>query len=309
MLEVPPTPDGRPGEGDWDLWVEQIYLQVVKVVGFDSIRLPLCWSCYTGDEPPYAIESRYFERVDEVVRWALEVDLAVVLVMHSYWQMNVHPADHRQRYLALWRQIARHYWDWSPDLMFELLDEPGASMEADDWNALLPSVVAVVRESNPERTLIVGPAARNSVTALEQLQLPVDNHLVATVHLFEPQTFTHSGLAYLGHLPPGATWTGSAAEREALEGLLDQAQRFASSKGVPLYVGEFGSSVYADGASRLRYTAFVVGAMAAREMAWAYWDFGGWFRVYDCFNHHHAPDSTFQGTGWNEPLLSALLDT
>jgi endoglucanase len=48
--------------------------------------------------------------------------------------------------------------------------------------------------------------------------------------------------------------------------------------------------------SRARWTAFLRAEAEQRDIAWAYWEFGAGFGVYDRANRV-----------WNEPLLSALI--
>ena len=70
-------------------------------------------------------------------------------------------------------------------------------MTAERWNDLLAEALAVVRASNPERAVLVGPVRWNIVDALPTLRLPDDEHLIATVHYYSPFRFTHQGAGWL----------------------------------------------------------------------------------------------------------------
>ena len=84
--------------------------------------------------------------------WALARGLTVIVDFHHYDEMMSDPNGHRERYLAIWRQVAEHYQDYPATVFFELLNEPNSAQDVSTWNGLLPQALAVVRESNPTRT-------------------------------------------------------------------------------------------------------------------------------------------------------------
>jgi hypothetical protein len=84
------------------------------------------------------------------------------------------------------------------------------------WNALLVKALAVVRQSNPTRPVIVGPTRWNSITMLPLLKLPADPNLIVTVHFYDPFTFTHQGAGWVNPSPPtGTRWDGSTGSLAA----------------------------------------------------------------------------------------------
>jgi hypothetical protein len=79
-------------------------------------------------------------------------------------------------------------------VLFELLNEPHGKLDADRWNALLAQILPVVRASNPQRTLVIGPTNWNSLSKLDSLKLPAsDRNILVTFHYYEPFRFTHQG--------------------------------------------------------------------------------------------------------------------
>ncbi|HEY7483527.1 MAG TPA: cellulase family glycosylhydrolase [Streptosporangiaceae bacterium] len=63
------------------------------------------------------------------------------------------PHTQRDRFVALWRQIAARYAERGPQLYFELLNEPRDAMTGQAWNELVPVALAAVRVSNPDRVV------------------------------------------------------------------------------------------------------------------------------------------------------------
>ncbi|MGD0383565.1 MAG: cellulase family glycosylhydrolase [Thermoguttaceae bacterium] len=290
-----------PKEGDWGVVLKAEYFQRIAAAGFDSVRIPVRWSSHAEQSPPYKIDPKFFERVDWAIDQALKNHLIPVLNVHHYEEIFNVPDKHGERFLALWQQIAEHYKDYPPDLALELLNEPHANLTSDKWNRLLSEAIRVIRPSNPQREIVVGPVGWNGIGELPTLVLPEDDrHLIVTVHYYNPFHFTHQGAEWAGAEARnwlGTKWTGTKTERQAVILDLDKAITWAVEHRRPLYLGEFGAYNKAEMESRARWTRFVAEEALQRKMGFAYWEFCSGFGVFDP-----------QKNQWIEPLKKALLD-
>jgi endoglucanase len=273
--------DRRDGLRGWQVGPE--HLDAIALAGFSGVRLPVRWA--EGLVGP----------VSEVVDAAWARGLAVVVTNHHDDEAMADPHGAAGRLAELWRGIATHFLGGRGQLAFELLNEP--LMSAADWNGLLPGVLAAVREVDRGRQVVVGGTDASSVAGLRRLELPADDRLVATLHYYEPFRFTHQGAGWLPGADAwlGATW-GTAADRAAVSADLSEAVSWASERGVPLYVGEFGVVAAADRASRLRWTAWVRHELERLGIPWAYWDLATEFGTYD-----------LERGVWDAELLDTLL--
>jgi endoglucanase len=275
------------------------FITLTAQAGFTAIRLPVRWDARAGIQPPYRIAPDFFERVDGVVQMALKHKLAIVLDMHHYANMMLEPAAERERFLAIWRQVAEHYRDAPPTVLFELLNEPNRELTRERWNEALAAVLPIVRESNPNRTLIVGGGDWNSGPALESLRLPADDrNLIATFHYYEPMAVTHQGAEWVSGAGAwvGTTWRGTSSEMQKLRDDFDRVQRWAEREKRPMLLGEFGAYSRADEATRIAWTRAVREQAEARGFAWAYWELASSFGVLEPLSLQ-----------WRRPLLEALL--
>lgn len=284
------------GDGP-ELPLDERYFDEVARAGFDTVRLPVRWSVHAEAAPPYAIDPAFFPRVDAGVRAALDRDLNLVVNVHHYHELCAAPDEHLPRFLALWHQIAARYADHCGRLCFELLNEPHGHLTADRRNTVLAQTLDVVRETNPERTVIIGSPELNAPGALPALTVPDDDHLIATVHYYAPFEFTHQGAGWVEGAERwlGRTW-GDTADESAVRDDLAKVAAWGRAQRLPLFLGEFGAFSRADMISRARWTAFVRAEAERLGMSWAYWEFGTDFGAFD-------PDRFT----WREPLRRALL--
>jgi endoglucanase len=289
-----------PKEGDWGIVLKEEYFDRIKSAGFDSVRLPVCWSAHAETSPPYRIDSEFSNRVDWAISQALKRRITPIVNMHNDDGIVQEPDKHRERFLAIWRQISERYKDYPRALAFELFNEPNGNLTADRWNQLLADAIEIVRRTNPTREIVVGPVAWNGIKELPSLELPEkDRHLVATVHYYNPFRFTHQGASWVGADSQkwlGTKWMGTPAEQQDVARDFDAAIAWAVKHRRPIWLGEFGAYSKADLESRARWTRFVAAEALKRKMGFAYWEFCSGFGIYNPERRQ-----------WIDPLKEALL--
>lgn len=289
-----------PWEGSWGVYVKNEYFDLVKKAGFDHVRVPIRWNAHALYEHPYTIRSYIFERVDEIVNLALKNNLYIIINIHNYEEIMQNPEKHKERFLAIWKQIAEHYKDYPDNLWFELLNEPNTNLTSNIWNEYLKEAIKMIRRTNPSRKIVIGPADWNNIYKLNELSIPSDDkNIIVTFHYYNPFYFTHQGAEWVSPSPPvGVKWMGTDEEKKAIDRELDMVVEWAKRNGnVPLWMGEFGAYYKADMDSRVRWTEYLARSAEKRGIAWAYWDFASFgFGVYDGLNKM-----------WRTPLLKALI--
>jgi endoglucanase len=291
--------EGYPAEGDWGVLIQEEYLDLIREAGFNSVRIPIRWSAHADENAPDTIDADFLARVDEVTGWALERDLAVVINFHHYDALFLDPNGHEERFLAMWAQVAEHFQDAPPTMVFEILNEPHDSLTPGRWNQMLVEALAVIRENNPDRIVVIGPGEWNGVRALKHLELPEDDrNLIVTFHYYSPFQFTHQGAEWAsgseGWL--GTTWEGTSNQKSLLSFDFQIASQWADENDRPIYLGEFGAYEKADIESRAIWTDAVARTAEKYGFSWSYWEFCAGFGIYD-------PDTET----WNEPLVDALI--
>lgn len=298
-----------PTEGAWGLKVEDEFIQLFGAAPAVSsaVRLPVRWSNHASTDAGATIDAAFMTRIEGIVNKLLARGVTVVLNMHHYRQLDGDPVDAGEatvaadvvqlRFLAMWRQIAERFAGAGPGLVFELYNEPHNKLEA-DWNTLASRALRVVRASNPNRVVMIGPVQWNSPYALSKLQLPADANLLLTVHHYEPFSFTHQGADWISPVPATGVDCCDATQLAKIREGLDLALNSAKSTGYPVVVGEFGAFNKAPAAARVRYMQAMRSEMASRQMPWMYWELASGFGLYDPTAH-----------AWRADLVKALYGT
>jgi endoglucanase len=290
-----------PTEGEWGMTIEKEYFKLIKDAGFQSVRIPIRWSAHTNSNSPYKIDAGFMERVDQVVGWALDQNLAVMMNIHHFNELMNEPNQHKQKFLSIWNQVARHFKDHPELVVFEVLNEPHSNLETDLWNSFLQDAINTIRESNPNRVLVAGTAPWGGFDGIRSLNLPeADRQIIVTVHYYNPFQFTHQGAEWVEDNSDswlGTTWTATEDQINDVNSDFDAVELWSEQNDRPVHVGEFGAYSRAPESSRNIWTKYIRTAADERNFSWAYWEFGAGFGVYDRENEV-----------WRSGLLDALIN-
>ncbi len=201
-----------PNEGDWGGVIQAEDFPFIAQRGFDHVRIPIRFSGHASAESPYTIDAAFFSRVDTVLDQAAAANLAVVVDMHAYDELASDVATHRDRFVALWTQVAARYQSRPDTVAFELLNEPYSQLDT-TWNDVMLPAIQAIRATNPRRLLIVDSVFWADPTRLSLLMLPDDANIMASIHLYEPKLFTFQGQDWIGaaFLTTGVIFPGPPA--------------------------------------------------------------------------------------------------
>jgi endoglucanase len=273
------TFDAPDGEGTWCPQPAQpAFFDDFKAAGFKHVRLPVTWEKHMQATAPYTVDAKFLARIAEVVGWANQRGLVVVLNAHHEGWFKDDPAGQMKRFEALWRQLANRFKD-VPDqlLVFEVLNESDAKhITAAQTTDMNERILRVIRKTNPGRCVILGAVGDNADRLVRELEVPKDPQIIATYHCYDPWFFVCGE----PRNPSDATW-GSDAQKADYLRIMDPIKKWSDAHKVPIYLGEWGTSTKCDSKSRLEYYRFVPAQAAACGFSNAIWDDGGGMRIYD----------------------------
>ena len=280
------------------------HIQAIKDAGFHTIRVPITTFRHM-DKAGQHLDKETFRRLDAIVDAGVKAGLNVIIDEHDYDDCGK-DADACAALLPnVWYELSAHYKDAPPSVMFELLNEPHGAVDDKIWNAWLPDLIAIVRETNPTRNIIIGGTHWNSKNDLPLLKLPEnDRHIIVTFHYYDPFHFTHQGASWAGADVAALhdiEWKGTKEELAQLDADFDQVAAWGKANNRPIFLGEYGTYGKANPRmdERAAWTRAVSKAADARGFARAFWYFSEGpvgFTAYDTAKNQ-----------WVEPIKDALL--
>jgi endoglucanase len=280
----------------------------IKNLGCDVIRLPINLHAMTSGSPDYTIDPLFYSYLDQIIDWAEELELHLILDNHSFEpEVDTNP-DIGDILIPVWMQMAQHYKDRTTYVYYEVLNEPHGISDT-IWNQIQQQVIDAIRAVDQTHTIIVGPAGWNSYNNLKFMPEYEDDNLIYTFHFYDPFLFTHQGASwtdpsleslagvpfpyYAGDIPVCPpelenTWVKDSLANyrdtetvEHIKELIDIAADFQITRNVPLFCGEFGAYMpNSDGKNRLYWYNLVRSCFELKGIAWTMWDYKGDFGLF-----------------------------
>jgi endoglucanase len=286
-MNVGNTLDAIPNETSWgNPPITQALLQQFAADGYKSIRIPITWTAHAGPAPTYTVDPAWMNRVQQVVDWAQQAGLYVMINMHhDSWQwVSSMPTNHDAviaQYTAVWTQVSNRFVNYPNTLMFESINEPVFN-NVDDATALTyldtlnTTFFNTVRRSgglNATRPLVLtvlgGSATQQHLDSLAATIANLnDSNLITTFHYYSYWPFSVNIVGF------------TAFDSTVINDLttsFDAVYKTFVAKGIPAVIGEFGvlNGNAIERGENLKYQEFVTQYARSKRMARMYWDTGG----------------------------------
>lgn len=295
----------------------------IKEKGFNTVRIPVTWfgRKSTAESSNYTVSASLMTRVKQVVNYAIDEGLRVVLNAHhdGEWLVPIkylsdgYTIDEEgmtsmlNGYSKLWSQIADVFKDYGENLMFESMNEV---REGNNWsgyyeaylgiNRINQTFVDAVRKAggnNDKRYLVVKAYAGGglSKSSLSTFKIPDDpaNHIIFSFHSYSPSDFAFDP-ADSGK--PEQTKYVEEDLVSSLETALKKAKTNFIDNGVPVIIGEFGSVNKNNTEERIKHAKKYVSLAAEYNIKCFWWDDGGKYNLVD--------RTTFQ---WKNTIADEML--
>lgn len=261
-------------------------VEAIVAEGFGHVRIPATWDPFADLQAPYTIQSVRLNRYEQVVDWALERGLYVIINMHheAWFKFGYNDPNNRARFVAIWEQLIARFSDKSPSLIFEILNEPGGNetgLTFDQIDTVNREILALIRSTQPTRLVVYAGNGFSGIERLEAATIPAagDQYLFANYHNYDPFQF-----GILCERP----WI-LAQDRDELEAIYQRAALYGLNNDVPIMMNEFGVPFlnFAKPQDRCEQSQRLDYLKAHAELSKQYgivptvWDDGGSFRLFN----------------------------
>lgn len=282
-------------------------IRTIADAGFKTIRIPVSWHNHVDEN--YQISEAWLNRVQEVVDWALDEELYVILNIHhdneeGFMYPSYELLDQSKKYVqSIWEQLSVRFAEYDERLIFETLNEPRQTGTDHEWwidaasetgkecvdcvNQINQAAVDTIRSSgqgyNASRYIMVpGYCASADFALTDGFVIPTDsgtaeNRILVSVHAYTPYNFALAGEndQYSTDLFSVAQKNGTADIDTFMKRLYDK----YTSKGIGVVIGEFGARNKNNNLeARTEFAAYYVARARHYGMTACWWDnnaFGG----------------------------------
>ncbi len=293
----------------YDTFIVEDDIKEIKSWGLDHIRVPVDYNLVEDEEGNYLEEG--FAYIQKAIDWAGKYGLNMVLDLHKTYGYSFDAAEeesgffdneaYQERFYKLWDQFASRYGKYSDRLAFEILNEVTDKEYSDTWNRISGECIQRIRKFAPDIKILIGGYYNNSIEALKDLSMPVDENIVYNFHCYEPLIFTHQGGWWVPGMDtsfrmpfdvPYSEYTKNADEHlsafsekfdkynpddkigiEYFEDLVSEAVRVAEERNVALYCGEFGVIELAEAEDALKWYKLICACFDKYDIARAAWSY------------------------------------
>ena len=289
----------------------QALIDKVKSLGFNTVRVPVSWGKHvSGDN--YTIDSAWLARVKEVVDYCYKNDMYVILNIHhdtkssasasgaGYYPRSSAYSSSEKFVTSVWSQAAEYFKDYDYHLIFETLNEPRLIGTGYEWwfnkwsipsevkdaidciNKLNQKAVDTIRDtgSNNRGRLIMCPGYDASIdgATVSGFKLPTDisgnkNRIAISVHAYSPYNFAMN-------VGSGSTSTYTSSIKNELQDLFSTLKSNFRDKGIPVVIGEFGSTDKNNTAERVKWATDYTALAKKNNIPCVLWDNNA-FAVYN----------------------------
>lgn len=264
--------NGVAGETAWgNPKATQEAFNKIKAAGFRTVRIPVTWLGHIGPAPDYKIDEKWLGRIAEVVGYAEAAGLNAIVNIHhdgadsKNWldiKTAAKDADVHKQILAqvsaMWGQIADKFKDKGDFLIFEAFNEihdggwgwgenrndGGKQYRClNEWNQAFVDAVRASGGRNADRILGIPAYCTNVDLAISTFVFPKDtakDRLMMAVHCYDPYDYTLPATkSEWGHTADASKKVSGDNEAD-LKKVFEKLNRNFISKGIPVYMGEFG---------------------------------------------------------------------
>ena len=270
--------NGIPSETAWGQpTVTQALIDKVKAAGFKTIRIPVSYLNYIGPGPNYPINAAWLNRIQQVVDYAYNRGLYVLINMHGDGYKTVNgswlicdssaQSTIKAKYQKVWQQVAARFGGYDQHLVLEAMNEEFDGQYGNptqpcysNINAYDQIFVDTVRRTggnNASRWLLVAGWNTNIdyttgnygfVMPSDQYRSPAvpagEQRLMISVHYYSPWDFAGQEDGTITQWGRGATNPAKKStwgQEDYLDAQLKAVNTKFVAKGYPAIVGEYGS--------------------------------------------------------------------
>ena len=263
----------------------------MKEWGFDFVRLPMDYRCWTDKDDPYRYDEKVLKEIDEAVAFGAKHGVHVCLNLHrapGYTvakppeKLNLWKDEEAQKQFdAQWAHFAKRYQGMpSTAVSIDLVNEP-ANVPSAEYAKVARRVVAAIRGVDADRLVISDGNSWGNDPVMELADLGI----AQSTRGYQPFQLTHYKASWAGGNWAEPTWplkVGNEVQDAAwLRKRYIEPWKALEAKGVGVHVGEWGAYNKTPHAVVLAWMKDILALWKEAGWGWAVWTLRGSFGPID----------------------------
>lgn len=272
--------------------------------GIKTIRIPISWAKHM-DKTTYTVNQEWMARVKEIVDWAIDDDMYVIINSHhdnwlstskipacnGYYPNEKNKIESERFLYNLWTQIALAFNNgYDEHLIFETMNEPRLAGTNHEWwfdgnaadckdaakclneyNQIVVDAVRATGGNNQKRFIMCTPLQASPESAFSPaFVMPTDDEpgkLIVSIHAYRPYNFAM--------VSPGDVNFTNMHIVELGKLFKSLYTRFIA-KGYPVVIGEYGATNKNNLEDRIKWMNFFITESRKYGITSCLWDNGAW---------------------------------
>ena len=282
-------------------------VEFIANLGYDHIRIPVDEEQLFTEDGQRDAEA--FTLLHNALGWCEEFNLRAIIDLHILRSHHFNEEDKplftdaraQEQFYECWRKLSAELSKYSVDkVAYEPMNEPVAD-EHETWNIIVNRCYDVIRQLEPNRTIIIGSNRWQSFSTVQYLRIPEnDPNIIISFHYYNPMLLTHYKASWSNtrdlNVPvhyPGqliadddmeeadnyandgkAVYDIDVIERDFLQ-VIEVAKRY----NLDVYCGEYGCINLAPNEDKIRWYNDMYTLFERHGIGRANWDFKGSFAI------------------------------
>lgn len=284
--------------------------------GFDFVRLPMDYRCWTDKSAPYKLDEKVLGEIDRAVEFGRKHGVHVNLNLHrapGYTvasppeKLDLWTDEEAQKQFDFqWSQFARRYRGVSSaEVSFDLVNEP-AGVKPEVYAKVARRVVAAIRREDLQR-LVISDGLQWGRDPIFEL---ADLGIAQSTRGYDPMEVSHYQASWVnGQRWAEPTWPLKQGQRVVDRDWLYQNKilpwKKLDQKGVGVHVGECGCYSRTPHEVALAWMRDFLTLWKEAGWGWALWNFRGSFGILDSGRNDVAYED-FRGRKLDRKMLELL---
>ena len=262
--------------------------------GFNFVRLPLDYRCWTNPEKPDQLDEKILKEIDQAVEFGKRYKVHVNINLHRAPGYCVNPPKEKldlwkeeeavKQFCRQWKTFAERYKGIPNErVSFDLINEPSSTIATPDYVRVMSATIDTIRNVDPERLIVVDGLSWGTKPVFDL----VEKKVAQSTRGYNPMQISHCKASWIEGSDkwPVPEWPLKIGDRifdkERCRREYIEPWKALQQKGAGVHVGEWGAFNKTPHSVVLAWMEDMLSLWKEAGWGCAMWNFRGSFGILD----------------------------